>query len=125
MRIIEGKSTSSCRVKCRSRHDVLFDHDVPDDAAFALEALGHQVVRLREVLPTTTTDAEVFRYADASNFILVTCNRDDYLSLIGDTPFFGLIVLVRRTRRALERAALVQLIERVGEAGLVGAIHFA
>ena len=24
----------------------LFDHDVPDDAAFSLEALGHVVVKL-------------------------------------------------------------------------------
>lgn len=102
-----------------------FDHDVPEDAAFALEAMGHQVVRLRRVLPTTTTDDEVFRYANANDYLLVTCNRDDFLSLIGDTPFTGLIVLVRRPRRALERAALVQLIERVGEAGLRGAIHFA
>ena len=86
-----------------------FDHDVPENAAFALEAMGHQV----------------FRYANASDYILVTCNRDDFLSLIGDVPFSGLIVLVRRPRRALERAALVQLIERVGEAGLRGAIHFA
>jgi hypothetical protein len=31
-----------------------FDRNVPEDAAFALEAMGHQVVRLREVLPTTT-----------------------------------------------------------------------
>jgi hypothetical protein len=30
-----------------------FDHDVPEDTAFALEAMGHQVVRLREVLQTT------------------------------------------------------------------------
>ena len=79
----------------------------------------------REVLPTTTTDGEVFRYANASDYLLVTCNRDDFLSLIGAAPFSGLIVLVRRARRALERAALVQLIERVGEAGLRGAIHFA
>jgi predicted nuclease of predicted toxin-antitoxin system len=102
-----------------------FDHDVPEDAAFALEAMGHQVIRLREVLPTTSTDDEVFRYANSSDYILVTCNRDDFLSLIGDAPFSGLIVLVRRARRALERAALVQLIERVGEDGLRGAIHFA
>jgi predicted nuclease of predicted toxin-antitoxin system len=102
-----------------------FDHDVPEDAAFALEAMGHQVVRLRQVLPTTTKDDEVFRFANANDYILVTCNRDDFLSLIGDAPFSGLIVLVRRPRRALERAALVQLIERVGEAGLRGAIHFA
>jgi len=102
-----------------------FDHDVPENAAFALEAMGHQVVRLREVLPTTTKDDEVFQYANANDYILVTCNRDDFLSLIGDAPFSGLIVLVRRPRRALERAALVQLIERVGEAGLRGAIQFA
>jgi len=31
-----------------------FDHDVPEDTAFALEAMGHQVVRLRQVLPSTT-----------------------------------------------------------------------
>jgi predicted nuclease of predicted toxin-antitoxin system len=102
-----------------------FDHDVPEDAAFALEAMGHQVIRLRDVLPTTTTDDEIFRYVNANDYILVTCNRDDFLSLIGDAPFSGLIVLVRRARRALERAALVQLIERVGEDGLRGAIHFA
>ncbi len=102
-----------------------FDHDVPEDAAFALEALGHQVIRLRQVLPTTTKDDEVFQYANANDYILVTCNRDDFLSLIGEAPFSGLIVLVRRPRRALERAALVQLIERVGEAGLRGAIRFA
>ena len=28
----------------------LLDHDVPDDIAFSLEALGHAVVKLREVL---------------------------------------------------------------------------
>lgn len=103
----------------------LFDHDAPEDAAFALEAMGHQVIRLREVLPTTATDAEVFQFANAHDHVLVTCNRDDFLALIDETPFSGLIVLVRRPRRALERAGLVQLIERVGEAGLRGAIHFA
>lgn len=103
----------------------LFDHDVPEDAAFALEAMGHHVIRLREVLPTTATDAEVIQFANAHGHVLVTCNRDDFLALIDETPFSGLIVLVRRPRRALERAGLVQLIERVGEAGLRGAIHFA
>ena len=44
-----------------------FDHDVPDDAAFALEAMGNQVVRLRQVLPTTTKDDEVFRFANAND----------------------------------------------------------
>ena len=59
------------------------------------------------------------------DYLLVACNRDDFLSLIGAAPFSGLIVLARRPRRALERAALIQLIERVREAGLREAIHFA
>ena len=103
----------------------LFDHDVPENCAYALEALGHRVVRLREVLPTDAVDNEVFQWANANGWILITCNRDDFLSLIGDAPFAGLIVLVRRRNRALERAALVQLIEQSGDAGLQGAIHFA
>jgi len=41
----------------------LFDHDVPDDMAFALTALGHRVLRLREVLPVTTADEEILRFA--------------------------------------------------------------
>ncbi len=103
----------------------LFDHDVPEGCAYALEALRHRVVRLREVLPIDAKDDEVFRFANANGWVLITCNRDDFLSLIGDTPFAGLIVLVRRRNRALERAALIQLVELSGEAGLQGAIHFA
>ncbi len=88
-------------------------------------AMDHEVIRLREILPTNTRDEDVFRDANDNDYMLVTCNRDDFLSLIGDTPFSGLIILVRRPRRALERAALVQLIERVGAAGLCGSLHFA
>ena len=35
-----------------------FDHDVPEDATFTLEAMGHlvKVNRLRQVLPAKTTD---------------------------------------------------------------------
>ena len=103
----------------------LFDQDVPEDCAYSLEALGHRVVRLRNVLPTNAQDEEVFEFANTNGWVLITCNRDDFLSLIGETPFAGLIVLVRRRNRALERAALVQLIERCGDTGLLGAIHFA
>jgi hypothetical protein len=70
-------------------------------------------------------DQQVWEYAKENGFLLVTCNRDDFLSLVHDAPFAGLIILVRRPRRAIERAALVQLIERVGEDRLRGAIHFA
>jgi hypothetical protein len=63
-----------------------FDHDVPGGAAFALEVMGHQVIRLRKVLLTTTTGYDGFRDANANNYLLVTCNRDDFLSLIGTYP---------------------------------------
>jgi hypothetical protein len=53
---------------------------VPDDAAFALESLGHLVFKLREMLPTTTPDEEVLRLAGERGCVLITCNRDDFLS---------------------------------------------
>jgi hypothetical protein len=31
----------------------LLDHDVPDDIEYSLAALGHEVLKLREVLPRT------------------------------------------------------------------------
>ena len=43
----------------------LLDHDVPDDLAFSLETLGHEVVKLREVLPVRAADDEVLRQAAA------------------------------------------------------------
>jgi hypothetical protein len=61
----------------------LLDHDVPDDAGFSLEALGHVVVKLREVLPVTTPDDEVLRLAGERNSVLITCNRDDFLAAAG------------------------------------------
>jgi hypothetical protein len=48
----------------------LLDHDVPDDAAFSLEALGHAVVKLREVLPATASDDEVLRLAGKRECVL-------------------------------------------------------
>ena len=61
----------------------LLDHDAPDDAAFSLEALGHEVVKLREVLPMTTPDEEVLRLAGERDCVLITCNRDDFLAAPG------------------------------------------
>ena len=52
-----------------------FDHDVPEDAAFALKAMGYKVVRLREVLPTVTTDDEVFGYASTIEIAITSFQR--------------------------------------------------
>ncbi len=48
----------------------LLDHDVPDDAAFSLEALSHTVVKLCEVLPVTAPDDEVLRLAGERDCVL-------------------------------------------------------
>ncbi|MFO1350915.1 MAG: DUF5615 family PIN-like protein [Gammaproteobacteria bacterium] len=103
----------------------LFDQDVPDDMAFALTALDHEVLRLREALPVTTADEEVLRFASAQEHALITCNRDDFLGIAQHLPHARLIILIRRRSRALERAALVRLQDRAGEASIRGNINFA
>ena len=103
----------------------LLDHDVPDDVVYSLLALGHEVHKLRDVLPATTADEEVLRMASERNSILITCNRDDFLGIAGQVPHAGIIILVRRRSRALERAALVQFLDSAGEAGVRGNINFA
>ena len=103
----------------------LLDHDVPDDIAFSLEALGHTVVKLREVLSVTTPDDEVLRDAAERDGLLITCNRDDFLDAAGRVPHHGIIILIRRRSRALERAALVRLLDTAGERGLRDNINFA
>ena len=103
----------------------LLDHDVPDDVVFTLEALGHSVTRLREALPIGSSDEAVLRYAGTQGLVLMTCNRDDFLEAAKTISHAGLIVLVRRRSRALERAALVGLLDNAGETGIRGNINFA
>ncbi len=103
----------------------LLDHDVPDDASFALEAMGHEVVKLRELLPVTTPDDQVLRLAGERGALLITCNRDDFLAAAGRVPHHGIIILIRRKSRAQERAALVRLVDSAGKPGLRDNINFA
>ena len=39
------------------------DHDVPEEAARVLEADGHEIIRLREVLSVTADDTDALAYA--------------------------------------------------------------
>jgi predicted nuclease of predicted toxin-antitoxin system len=98
---------------------------MPDDLGHVLRQLGHTVILLRAVLPGTTSDTEVLAYAAAQKQILITCNRDDFVTLAKTQPYHGLIVLFRRKSRMAERAALVRLLENAGEQGLVRNINFA
>jgi predicted nuclease of predicted toxin-antitoxin system len=96
----------------------LLDHDVPDDVGFSLEALGHALVKVREVVPITTSDDEVLHWATARACVLITCNRDDFIVAAERIAHHGIIILIRRKSRALERAALVRLLDSAGESGL-------
>ncbi len=103
----------------------LFDHDVPDEMAWSLRAMGHEVAELRSVLPKDAKDRDVLKWATEHERVLVTCNRDDFLELAAKQPHTGLIILIRRRSRALERAALVRLLDQAGEAGIRGNVNFA
>jgi predicted nuclease of predicted toxin-antitoxin system len=103
----------------------LLDHDVPDNIIFSLRALGYGVTRLRDVLPKEAADHEVLAHARQGKFILITCNRDDFLDLAKSQAHCGIVILIRRRTRVSERAALVGLIDRAGETGLTDNINFA
>ena len=59
----------------------LLDHDVPDEVARVLSQEGYIVTKLRDALPTTTLDEDVLDYAFENRLILISCNRDDFLTL--------------------------------------------
>jgi predicted nuclease of predicted toxin-antitoxin system len=103
----------------------LLDHDVPETIAGVLSRAGHQVILLREILPVSTSDSEVLEAAVARGCVLVTCNRDDFVQLARKHPHEGIIIIVRRRTRAAECAAIVRLLRRAGESGVLGNVNFA
>ncbi len=103
----------------------LLDHDVPDDLSYLLKQMEHDVALLRDSLPSHSSDEEVFRFAREAGYILLTCNRDDFLALAAVQPHHGLIIVIRRRTRAEERVALFRLLDSAGETGLTNNINFA
>ncbi len=102
------------------------DHDVPDDVGVVLQTRGHDVVRLREVLPITTPDEAVWVHVCQTGRVVISCNRAHYLALALAAPEHpGLIVLIRRRTRQAECAAVLWLLQRAGETGLLNNINFA
>ena len=103
----------------------LFDNDVPDDTAYGLAAMGHEVFKLRNLIDPQSTDEAVLRFASEHNYVLVTCNRDDFLVAAQTISHTGIIVLIRRSSRLRERTALIRLLDRAGEQGILNNINFA
>lgn len=106
------------------------DHDVPDEVVQLLRYWKHDPQRLRDVLPITTPDEKVFGFAQTQQRIIISCNRNHFLSLAREAvsnarPFAGLIILIRRRTRQAECAHLLSLLRKAGETGLTGNINLA
>ena len=101
------------------------DHDVPADVGRVLRLKGHGVQFLEEALASTTDDLMALRHAVSQGFVVIPCNRRDFLRLAETEPHVGIIILVRRRTRVAECAALLRLIERAGESGIASNINFA
>lgn len=86
------------------------DHCVPDSVCRDLEDKGHEVLRLRKVIPEATKDSVVIQKAQELDAILISLNGD--FSQIVDYPpsqFKGIISLKVRNRPSLIPDILVQL----------------
>jgi predicted nuclease of predicted toxin-antitoxin system len=80
---------------------------------------------LSEVLDKTAEDLEVLRYARQREWVVITCNRGDFLRLAETESHAGIIILVRRKSRVAECAGLLRLLERAGESGIAKNVNFA
>ena len=87
--------------------------------------LGHSVTLVRNVLPRDSSDPSLLEFAHEHGYILLTCNRDDFLHLAQTMPHQGIMIVIRRRTRAEERASLLRLLEPAGEAGIQNNICFA
>jgi len=103
----------------------LLDQDVPDAVGRVAAQEGHTVTRLREVLPPDAADSTVLSFAHSRQAVLVTCNRDDFLTLVADHPHAGLIVVVRRQSRVAECSRFLRLLRTAGESGIRNNVNFA
>ncbi len=90
-----------------------------------VQAEGHEITRLREVLPIRALDPDALAYAAKHNLFVITCNRDDFLKLAVQQDNPGVIILIRRENRQVECAHLLALLDRAGESGLAQNINFA
>jgi tRNA G18 (ribose-2'-O)-methylase SpoU len=53
---------------------------------------------------------DVLHFAYENGYVLLTCNRDDFLHLAAARPHHGIVIIIRRRTRADERAALFRLL---------------
>ena len=101
------------------------DHDVPRHLADVLRRHGHEVELVPEVMSPEADDERVFAYAVKRKAIMLTCNRNDFLTLATERSHSGLIILIRRRSALSEAGHLLGLLGKAGPSGLKGNINFA
>ncbi len=103
----------------------LLDHDVPAEVARVLSREGRETACVAAVMSARASDEEVLEYSIRNGYVLVSCNRDDFLALTESRAHAGLIILIRRRTRVAECAALLKLIRAAGENGIIANVNFA
>lgn len=71
--------------------------------------------------PATPTHSHTAR---STTLFVITCNRDDFLTLALKQDNPGLIILIRRDTQQIECAHLLTLLDRAGETGIAQNINF-
>jgi predicted nuclease of predicted toxin-antitoxin system len=89
---------------------LFLDHCVPNRVATMLTAAGHEVIRLRECLPTDSPDSIVLQKADELDAVLVSLNGD-FCDITSYPPanYHGIIGLQVRNRPE----TVVPIVERL------------
>jgi len=67
----------------------LLDHDVPAAISRVLSQAEHDLHNLMDVMSPRTNDSGVFDHAIQHGRVLVTCNRDDFLTLAAGKDHLG------------------------------------
>lgn len=86
------------------------DHCISNAAIQTLKAAGHEVLRLRDVMPAESPDAQVIAKAQELNSVLVSLNGD-FADIITYPPskFGGIISLQVRNHPEVEPTILRRL----------------
>ncbi len=95
----------------------LTDNCVPDSVARALEKAGHEVIRLRDIMPTNSPDPVVATVAEVNDAILVSFDKD-FKALapkigIGQQRFRKLSRIAFRCRKSLAAPRITSAISLI------------
>jgi predicted nuclease of predicted toxin-antitoxin system len=98
---------------------ILLDQGLPGTASAILRDLGYDALHVREIGMRDADDSEILDYAARDSRVVVTLDRDFPQLLAMTRASRPSVILIRQQRlRALEVAALIQVIWEQHEAAL-------